>query len=945
MHDAFKVSVALDKFQHKIESIFAYGDKLLVGTQTGALSVYEVHDPIGDEPLAVTLTETFKNFARSKIDQLDIIKEIGVLVSLADSHVSIFDLNTFQLQRQLTKTRGANIFSIDTKIEISEDEGSKGIPMIVTRLAVGVRRKLIIFTWKDSDFTDTKEFPIADRIRAMAWVSPQKLCLGLSNEYALIDITSGNTIDLFSPSSVTSSGTSYISFIGTKVNKPLVTKLPHEEILLAKDNVSIFVGLDGNPTRKVGIDWSGMPEEIGYSYPYLIAILPKHVEVRNLATQTLVQTVELPQARLINAGKYLYIANNSTVWRFIPYSYEKQIDQLVEQLEYEEAISLTKQIEPILLDDKDAKLKQIRNLFAHHLFRQQKFDTAITIFQELETDPAEVIALYPPSISGESDSEGDQESIEKLTEKPLENGTKSHQLSVVKELGSITGDDSQNITSIKDEKLSEAETVVKETEKNENKLEGKVLEEAVSALIRFLTDRRQKTSKILHHLQSNRSVSSTPPGSPSSHRPSLNSLSSLDMHQIMKTAALVDTSLLKSYMIINDALVGPLLRVPNHCNVEESEGLLLERKKYKELVDLYHGKGLHRKSLELLKMLGQSSEGPMKGTLHTILYLQKLGPDHFDLILEFASWVLETDPEEGMEIFIDDHLEVQKLPRDQVLKYLEQFSPDLCIIFLEHIIYGLGDQTSEYHNRLIMAYLNKLRRLNHEIEVNGSSEKIQKSLEETDKKLLNFLDESQFYRAEKILGQLRFDDFFAARAKLLSRLGQHDQALHIYVHKLKDEQMAEEYCIKKYNDKNNPVKKVFLSLLRVYLKPSDGEEVMIEPALRLLSRHGTHVNASEALEMLPPTIKVSQLYGFVEKYIRESNRNRNMNMIVKNLLKADQSQQLMFYRSRRVKIDEDRMCPQCTRRIGHSVFAVFPNGVIVHYHCKDKYSASHETTI
>ena len=28
-------------------------------------------------------------------------------------------------------------------------------------------------------------------------------------------------------------------------------------------------------------------------------------------------------------------------------------------------------------------------------------------------------------------------------------------------------------------------------------------------------------------------------------------------------------------------------------------------------------------------------------------------------------------------------------------------------------------------------------------------------------------------------------------------------------------------------------------------------------------------------------------------------------------------EQLLFYRSRRVKIDDDRMCPQCTRRIAH----------------------------
>lgn len=28
-------------------------------------------------------------------------------------------------------------------------------------------------------------------------------------------------------------------------------------------DVSIFLGLDGTPTRKVGIEWSGAPEQMG----------------------------------------------------------------------------------------------------------------------------------------------------------------------------------------------------------------------------------------------------------------------------------------------------------------------------------------------------------------------------------------------------------------------------------------------------------------------------------------------------------------------------------------------------------------------------------------------------------------------------------------------------------------------------------------------------------
>jgi hypothetical protein len=99
-----------------------------------------------------------------------------------------------------------------------------------------------------------------------------------------------------------------------------------------------------------------------------------------------------------------------------------------------------------------------------------------------------------------------------------------------------------------------------------------------------------------------------------------------------------------------------------------------------------------------------------------------------------------------------------------------------------------------------------------------------------------------------------------------------------------------EYCIKNYIETDDPTKNVFISLLKVYLQPSNGEQLMLEPAIRLLSRHGSHVSASDALNMLPLTTKVSELYRFVEKYIRENNKNRNMNMVVKNLLKADQRQ-------------------------------------------------------
>ncbi|KAI8584640.1 hypothetical protein K450DRAFT_217246 [Umbelopsis ramanniana AG] len=85
MHHAFQVSTVLDKIA-RIESIFAYGDKLLIGTGTGQLLVYEVKEPLvagTEEQPVVTLVDTRKNFSRRPIDQIDIIKEIEVLVTLS----------------------------------------------------------------------------------------------------------------------------------------------------------------------------------------------------------------------------------------------------------------------------------------------------------------------------------------------------------------------------------------------------------------------------------------------------------------------------------------------------------------------------------------------------------------------------------------------------------------------------------------------------------------------------------------------------------------------------------------------------------------------------------------------------------------------------------------------------------------------------------------------
>jgi Vam6/Vps39-like protein vacuolar protein sorting-associated protein 39 len=94
--------------------------------------------------------------------------------------------------------------------------------------------------------------------------------------------------------------------------------------------------------------------------------------------------------------------------------------------------------------------------------------------------------------------------------------------------------------------------------------------------------------------------------------------------------------------------------------------MLKKYQKYRELIILYQTNNMHKCALDLLRDQSQVKESPLFGTDHTISYLQQLGNQHMELILEHAAWVLAQNPEDGLGIFIEDVQEVEQLPRPKV---------------------------------------------------------------------------------------------------------------------------------------------------------------------------------------------------------------------------------------------------------------------------------------
>lgn len=142
----------------------------------------------------------------------------------------------------------------------------------------------------------------------------------------------------------------------------------------------------------------------------------------------------------------------------------------------------------------------------------------------------------------------------------------------------------------------------------------------------------------------------------------------------------------------------------NHCHLEESEKTLQQYEKYGELIILYQTKGHHKKALQLLQSQAEDSSSSLFGYEKTIQYLQHLGNDHRQLIFEFASYVIEKNPEDGLRIFTEDVTEVENLHRAEVLDYLLKNHKGLVTPYLEHIIFVWNETKALFHNILIQQY-------------------------------------------------------------------------------------------------------------------------------------------------------------------------------------------------------------------------------------------------
>lgn len=799
------------------------GDRVLVGLNTGSLRVYRLNevelpssgngsttkhgdghnksadgttnssdssDPQKQQPPTVKPTDLLREvekFSTRAIEQLAIIKEANTLVSLSNYTISLYDWQTFEPIEgcaPLPRTKNASCFAVTSNI-VRDSE--TGIPEIISRMAVAVKRRLFLFSWHESGLLpDVAEIVLAESIRTVTWASATKLVCGMNAGYVLVDVTTSHVEDIVAPGAIvgagqgsrfgamSSAGMGYMG-LGGYAPKPLATKLADGQMLLAKDINTLFINDDGKPVpQKRQIPWQSAPEGIGYSYPYILALQSPtkgSLEVRNPDTLSLLQMVSLPGAAnlhllpttvsLAHAGKGFHISSERIVWKMDATDYDSQIEELVANEKYDEAISVLGMLEDALLKNKTETMRSIKMQKAEVLFRQKQYRESMDLFNEedVHAPPERVLSLFPPSIAGELSgyvhhNDKDTESHTGETNgKSGENGEKhekdhahAHKDGEVKSTEEVSSPttmgagfarmllghrrahpETSSVASLSAKKGPDADDLESADGKassgdDNHLLEGEDLEKAVYELRGFLAGTRARLQRVLDPVTGKLKHK---PSQPDSSEDALKSLlmsttggkdesdEELERH-LQETFKRVDTCLFRAYMFSVPSLASSLFRIPNFCDPDVVNEKLLEHDRFNELVDFFYGKKLHRQALELLKKFGEGDKPNEKapglhGPQRTVMYLQNLPPEMIDLILEFSEWTLRKAPDMAMEVFLGDTENAETLPREKVVHFLDRIDTRLEIRYLEHIIEDLNDLTPDFHNRLVELFAEQLK--------------------------------------------------------------------------------------------------------------------------------------------------------------------------------------------------------------------------------------------
>ncbi|PWA85420.1 vacuolar sorting protein 39 [Artemisia annua] len=186
VHTAYDSLQLVTNLPNKIDCISSYGPNLLISSSDGSLQIYAPQSSTSSsdhhlqkEPYV--LDRSVNGFSKRPILAMEVLESRELLLSLSDS-ISFHKLPNFETLAVITKAKGANVYAWDDK---------RGF------LCFARQKRLFIFRHDGGrGFVEVKEFGVPDTVKSMSWCG-ENICLGIRREYTILNATNGALSEVF----------------------------------------------------------------------------------------------------------------------------------------------------------------------------------------------------------------------------------------------------------------------------------------------------------------------------------------------------------------------------------------------------------------------------------------------------------------------------------------------------------------------------------------------------------------------------------------------------------------------------------------------------------------------------------------------------------------------------------------------------------------------------
>lgn len=667
---------------------------------------------------------------------------------------------------------------------------------------------------------------------------------------------------------------------------------PSEFLVSATGSLGMFVHPDGTSNRPP-VQWSEGVFAAGVLQPFIIALNDEFITVHSMLDQQQKQSFPFQGGILLQncEGGSLIISTPKDVFVMIPIPLEQQLNSLLKEGQVDEAMSLIHASKRKIRKEKyNILLSRVLCMSGFVRFQECNFDGALQMFLDGQMDPRELVCLYEELLPHTTKF--------KRTVPPL------HDICSVTQM---CDSDKAQILECK-EFLSLYLNIIcnelKTYDKNPKNAPKFLLKVDAAYHSDVMSDILYSTIALLSQLQRNEDLA-------------IFVLSITSPSPLMDKLQLDTMSDLVIVLKRNDCFHAAALLLAQSGELEEAMGIWRS-------IEL---KEVNDNTFPGLKFVAQQVAEKCKDA---------------QSLWRHAEWILKLDQSAGLQIFCNPDVAAidslgQQLDSDDVISFLHQF-PEALMDYLYYLVIVCETQKEKYHTHLAVLSLEVV------LSIQSKEPKDMLALLSARKKLQHILQVSDIYRVHILLGKVEEAQLFDELVILHSKLGEHEKALEILVHKSNDSFSPKEYCFKVGSGDKQFLQQMLQMLLSVYLQDMSATRGNIGSTVAvvdLLNAHSENFDPEKVLHLLPSHWSVAMLGNYLHNSLRKPLHDTRSELVQCMLAKCEvlclQRQKKLLHATP-VFMNEGKICRACNRIISDGPFAKYPNGLLVHIHCaKNKY--------